>query len=69
MERDETWLVNSLGHKRLIGPRTAQLLEALIEFRDDIEKPTRGRVEITVDFADGTLKASVRKVGEARRMG
>ena len=45
-----------------------QIIHALLDLRDDIELPRKGRVEIVMDFCDGSVTPSVRKVGESRRM-
>jgi hypothetical protein len=51
-----------------LGPRTTAIVEELHARANAIEKPRKGRVEISIDFANGSLVVSVREVGESRRI-
>jgi hypothetical protein len=51
-----------------LGRRTTAIVEELHARQEAIEGPRKGRVEITIDFANGSLTVAVREVGESRRI-
>ena len=58
-----------IGERELtLGKRTTAIVEELHARQEAIEKPRKGRVEITVDFSNGSLTVAVRDVGESRRI-
>jgi len=56
------------GRELCPGKRITAIIEELHAIREKIETPRRGRVEITIDFSNGSLTVSVREVGESRRI-
>ena len=60
-------LITGDGELRL-GKRTTAIVEELYARQAAIEAPRKGRVEITVDFSNGSLTVAVREVGESRRI-
>ena len=58
-----------IGERELtLGKRTTAIVEELHTRQGAIEGPRKGRVEITVDFSNGSLTVAVREVGESRRI-
>lgn len=51
-----------------LGKRTTAIVEELHARQAAIEKPRKGRVEISIDFSNGSLTVAVRQVGESRRI-
>lgn len=56
------------GKCLILGRRTTAIAEELHARTAAIERPRRGRLEITIDFANGSLTVAVREVSEARRI-
>ena len=56
------------GGEICLGKRITAIVEELHKRREAIEKPGKGRVEITIDFANGFLTVAMREVGESRRI-
>ena len=56
------------GRELTLGKRITAIVEELHARQKAIEEPRKGRVEITVDFANGSLTVAVREVGESRRI-
>jgi hypothetical protein len=56
------------GRELALGKRTTAIVEELHAREAQIESPRKGRVEITVDFSNGSLTVAVREVGESRRI-
>jgi len=48
--------------------RTAAVIGEIHALQDRIETCQKGSLEITIDFTHGTIKPTVREVGEARRI-
>jgi len=60
-------LITANGELHL-GKRTTAIVEELLAIAAKIEVPRKGKVEITVDFSNGSLTVAVREVGESRRI-
>lgn len=56
------------GRELALGKRTTAIVEELHAIEGKIEGPRKGKVEITVDFSNGSLTVAVREVGERRRI-
>ena len=63
-----TDLLTEDGRRLGLGKRTGAVMMEVYARQEAIEKPRRGRVEIAIDFANGSLVVSVREVGESRRI-
>ncbi len=51
-----------------VKKRTAAVIREVYVLQDKIESCKKGSIEIIIDFKDGTVKPTVREVGEPRRI-
>ena len=61
-------LITDDGRELALGKRISAILEELHAREAQIETPRKGRVEINIDFSNGSLTVAVREVGESRRI-
>ena len=63
-----TDLLTEDGLRLPLGKRTGAIIMEVYARQEAIEKPRKGRVEIIVDFANGSLIVATKEVGESRRI-
>jgi len=51
-----------------VKKRTAAVIAEVYALQEKIESCKQGSIEIIIDFKDGTVKPTVREVGEPRRI-
>ena len=51
-----------------VKKRTAAVIAEVYALQEKIESANKGSIEIIIDFKDGTVKPTVREVGEPRRI-
>ena len=63
-----TDLLTEDGQRLSLGKRTGAIIMEVYALRERIDGSKKGRLEIIVDFANGSLTVATKEVGESRRI-